>query len=163
MEIYLLRHGAAERSSPGGRDADRKLTHEGIAAITSVIQQALHAGMNPSLILSSPYTRTMETARIAATLLAYREDILACSALTPESNPQDSWSEIRVFDDRPSILAVMHEPLITALACQLLGTEPASIEFKPSTIMRIDIESAAVRPSGVRRWTIVPDRVPDGA
>jgi phosphohistidine phosphatase SixA len=75
MEIYLLRHGAAERSSPGGRDADRKLTHEGIAAITSVIQQALHAGMNPSLILSSPYTRTMETARIAATLLAYREDI----------------------------------------------------------------------------------------
>jgi len=29
MEIYLLRHGIAEDSSPSGSDADRRLTDEG--------------------------------------------------------------------------------------------------------------------------------------
>ena len=158
MEIYLLRHGAAERNAPSGRDADRRLTDQGIGEVTEVVMQARRAGFNPSLILSSPYIRALETARLTARLLDYGQEILTTITLTPESTPEDAWEELRVYGDRPSILVVTHEPLISAVASWLLGSARMEIEFKTATLARIDIETMTKKPRGVRRWTIVPTR-----
>jgi len=153
MEIYLLRHGAADRNAP---DADRRLTDLGIAEITEVVTHARQAGFNPSLILSSPYTRALETAKLTARLLNYQQEILTATALTPESTPQDAWEELRLYGDQPSILAVTHEPLITAIASWMLSSPRTEIEFKTATLARIDIETMTAKPRGVRRWTINP-------
>jgi len=158
MEIYLLRHGAAERNASSGRDADRRLTEEGIAAVTEVVTQARHAGFNPSLILTSPYVRAVETAKLTARLLDYDQEIMNTTALTPESTPEDAWEELRLYGDQASILAVTHEPLVSALASWMLGSARTEIEFKPGAMIRIDIETVTAKPRGVRRWTIVPDR-----
>jgi len=158
MEIYLLRHGAAERNASCGRDADRRLTEEGIAAVTEVVTQALQAGFNPSLILTSPYTRALETATLAARFVAYDQEILTTTALTPESTPEEAWAELRLYGDQASVLAVTHEPLVSALASWMLGSARTEIEFKPGAMVRIDIETVTAKPRGVRRWTIVPDR-----
>jgi len=151
MEIYLLRHGAAERNSPSGRDADRQLTDEGIAEITEVVTEARGAGFNPSLILTSPYARALETARLTARLLNYEQDILSTTALTPESTPQDAWEELRLYDDQSSVLAVTHEPLISAIASWLLWSAHPEIKFRTATMVRIDLESVAKKPRGVLR------------
>jgi len=156
MEIYLLRHGAAERNASSGRDADRRLTEEGIAAVTEVVTQARQAGLDPSLILTSPYTRAVETATLAARFLDYDQEILTTTALTPESTPEEAWAELRLYGDQASILAVTHEPLVSALASWMLGS--ARTEIKPGAMVRIDIETVTAKPRGVRRWTIVPDR-----
>ena len=158
MEIYLLRHGAAERNASSGRDADRRLTEEGIAAVTDVVTQARQTGFNPSLILTSPYTRALETARLAARLLDYDQEILSTTALTPESTPEDAWEELRSYGAQASVLAVTHEPLISAVASWILGNARTEIEFKPGAMVRIDIETVTAKPRGVRRWTIVPYR-----
>ena len=158
MEIYLLRHGAAERNAPSARDADRRLTDQGIGEVTEVVMQARRAGFNPSLILSSPYIRALETARLTARLLDYGHEILTTITLTPESTPEDAWEELWVYGDRPSILVVTHEPLISAVASWLLGSARMEIEFKTATLARIDIETMTKKPRGVRRWTIVPTR-----
>jgi len=158
MEIYLLRHGAAERNASSGRDADRRLTEEGIAAVTEVVARARQAGFNPSLILTSPYTRALETATLAARFVAYDQEILTTTALTPESTPEEAWAELRVYGDQASVLAVTHEPLVSALASWMLGSARTEIEFKPGAMVRIDIETVTAKPRGVRRWTIVPDR-----
>ena len=155
MEIYLLRHGAADRNAP---DADRRLTDQGIAEVTEVITQARQAGSKPSLILSSPYTRALETAKLTARLLGYQQEILTATALTPESTPQEAWEELRLYSDQPSILAVTHEPLVTAVASWMLNSARTQIEFKTATLARIDIETMTAKPRGVRRWTIVPSR-----
>jgi phosphohistidine phosphatase len=153
MEIYLLRHGAADRNAP---DADRRLTDLGIAEVIEVVTHARRAGFNPSLILSSPYARALETAKLAARLLDYQGEILTARALTPESTPQEAWEELRLYPDQPSILAVTHEPLITAVASWILGSPRTEIQFKTATLARIDIEAMTAKPRGVRRWTIVP-------
>ena len=158
MEIYLLRHGAAERNASSGRDADRRLTEEGIAAVTEVVARARQAGFNPSLILTSPYTRALETATLAARFVAYDQEILTTTALTPESTPEEAWAELRLYGDQASVLAVTHEPLVSALASWMLGSARTEIEFKPGAMVRIDIETVTAKPRGVRRWTIVPDR-----
>ena len=69
MEIYLLRHGIAEDRSTTGRDPDRRLTDEGRAKLRRVLERAHQAGVRPSLILSSPYRRALETAEIMAAKL----------------------------------------------------------------------------------------------
>jgi phosphohistidine phosphatase len=155
MEIYLLRHGAADRNA---RDADRRLTDLGIAEVIEVITQARQTGFNPSLILSSPYTRALETAKLTARLLDYQQEILTAAALIPESTPQDVWDELRLYGDQPSILAVTHEPLVTAIASWMLSSARTEIEFKTATLARIDIETMTAKPRGVRRWTIDPTR-----
>jgi phosphohistidine phosphatase SixA len=63
VQIYLLRHGIAENSTP---DSDRALTPEGREKLRRVLARARDADVAPSLILSSPYRRALETAEIAA-------------------------------------------------------------------------------------------------
>ena len=62
MQIYLLRHGIAEDAKPGRPDSERALTDEGRAKLRRVLKRARTADVTPSLILSSPYRRAMETA-----------------------------------------------------------------------------------------------------
>ena len=61
MLLYLLRHGAAEAAAKSGRDADRALTDEGREKVRRVIRRAREGGLWPALILSSPFTRALET------------------------------------------------------------------------------------------------------
>jgi len=149
MEIYLLRHGAAERNSPSGRDADRRLTDQGIAEVTQVVTKAGSQGFQPALILTSPYARALETARLTARLLDYKQEVLTAIALTPESSPQDAWDELRLYSDQSSILAVTHEPLISAISSWLLGSAHPEIQFRTATMVRIDVEMVGTKPRGV--------------
>jgi phosphohistidine phosphatase len=68
MEIYLLRHGDAEESLRIP-DEERSLTPEGRRKVGDVLLRARAAGSAPSLILSSPLRRAVETAELAAGIL----------------------------------------------------------------------------------------------
>jgi phosphohistidine phosphatase len=63
VQIYLLRHGIAENTTP---DSERALTPEGREKLRRVLARARAADVALSLILSSPYRRAIETAEIAA-------------------------------------------------------------------------------------------------
>ena len=64
MQIYLLRHVIAEDAKPGHPDSERPLTAEGRDKLRRVLKRARTADLDPSLILSSPYRRALETAEI---------------------------------------------------------------------------------------------------
>ena len=66
MNIYILRHGIAENRDLGKPDATRQLTKQGKRDLHALLQQARAAGVSPQTILTSPLTRALETARIAA-------------------------------------------------------------------------------------------------
>ena len=156
MEIYLLRHGIAEDRSTTGRDADRKLTEEGKQKLRRVMERAHAAGVNPSLILSSPLKRAIETAEIAARELGYEGKILRVNSLTPGSSPQDVWEEIRNHPDEPAILLAGHEPLFSATVSSMLGSTRVMVEFKKAAIVRIDFEALGASPAGVLQWMLTP-------
>jgi phosphohistidine phosphatase len=116
-----------------------------------VVKQARLVGLHPSLILSSPYARALQTAQVAARLLRYSGEILQTGSLTPDSSPPDLWNELRLHGDLPSILAVTHEPLVSAAVCWMLGSARAMIEFTPGMMVRIDFENLGWVPRGVLR------------
>ena len=154
MEIYLLRHGIAEDHATPGRDADRRLTEEGRAKLRRVLERAHQAGVTPSLILSSPYRRALETAEIAAHELGYEGKIVRSPALTPESSPQHVWDAIREHRDETAVLVTGHEPLFSATVAYLLGTARAMVHFRKGALVRIDVESTGPTPAGVLEWML---------
>src|SRR5262249_34976365 len=95
MELYLLRHGLAEASAATGRDADRALSAAGIARLEAVLKLARRSGLRPSLILSSPFARAVQTAEIANRCLECSAAILRTAVLSPDSSPYRVWEELR--------------------------------------------------------------------
>ena len=156
MELYLLRHAIAEERSETGRDADRKLTAEGFDKLRVVAKFAAASGLRPSLILSSPYVRAMETAAAAARVLESKAQILQTNRLVPGASPADVWAEVRAHRHEESILLVGHEPLFSALASWMLGSARPMVDFRKAALVRIDFESLGAEPRGVLRWMITP-------
>ncbi len=155
MEIHLLRHGIADAQSPTGRDADRPLTLPGIASLRRVVKQAQIAGLQPSLVLSSPYIRAVESAQIAARVLKYEGPILKSIHLTPDSSREAVWTELREHHDERSILVVAHEPLLSATASWMLTSSRVILEFTPGMMVRIDVQDLSPEPRGVLRRIFV--------
>ncbi len=154
MELYLLRHGIAEDNA--ATDADRQLTEEGRQKLRRVLKRAAAAGVQPSLILSSPYKRAIETAEIAATELDYKGKILRVGSLTPDSSPPSVWSEIRGHRDESAILLAGHEPLFSSTVAFLLGSTQEMIAFRKAALVRIDIHGFGPQPQGVLQWMLTP-------
>jgi phosphohistidine phosphatase len=156
MEVYLFRHGIAEDGKPGSPDANRALTDDGKKKVAEVVKAARRAGVEPSLIVSSPYIRAVETARIAAAGFDYTGDIVQTQTLVPHGAPEKAWSELRDYRGEPAILLAGHEPLLSHLAAYLLASAALRIEMKKAALLRIDVEIVGAVPYGTLRWMITP-------
>jgi phosphohistidine phosphatase len=154
MEIYILRHGVAEDGQPGQPDAERALTPDGRKKLRNVLRTAAAAGVAPSLILTSPYKRALQTAQLAAEILDYKGELLRTKALEPAAAPKTVWDEIRVHKDQAQILLAGHEPLFGRLTAYLLGSPSLQVDFKKGAIACVEVERFGVEPHGVLRWML---------
>ncbi len=150
MEVYLLRHGIAEDGYP---DSARALTSEGKEKLRRVLKRA---GVKPSLMITSPYRRAVETAEIAAEVLGYEGDIERSQALTPDRSPAEVWEELRARKDEGSVLLASHEPLMSAAAAFLLGAPGLHVDMKKAALVRIDVDRFGAQPLGVLKWMLTP-------
>ena len=154
MRLYLFRHGIAEASARSGRDADRALTDEGREKVRRVVRRAREGGMWPTVILSSPYARALETAEIAAKTLGHEEAVIASNAFVPDTSPEDAWDEIRTHKDEPEVLIASHQPLCGDLTAFLLDAPTLAVDFRKTAMICIDIDVAGPRPHGVLQWML---------
>ncbi|MGA2215129.1 MAG: phosphohistidine phosphatase SixA [Bryobacteraceae bacterium] len=154
MEIYILRHGIAEDAPAGQPDAERALTSDGRKKLRSVLRSAAASGVAPSLILTSPLKRALQTAQIAAEILEYPGELLRTRTLEPNSSPKAIWDEIRVHKDEARILLVGHEPLFGRLMAYLLGSPDLQVEFKKGAMACIELDRFPAEPHGVLRWML---------
>ncbi len=155
MHVYLLRHGIAEEEHSGVSDADRALTADGRRKLRQILKTVAESGVKPSLMLSSPYKRALQTAEIAKAALGYEGEILRTKVLLPGSSPEQVWEEIRVHRDEGGIMLVGHNPLFDALGPFLLGTPALQMDFKKGAILRVDVESFGGHPRGILRWYLI--------
>jgi phosphohistidine phosphatase len=67
LELYLIRHGvAAERGPDYPDDSKRPLTSKGVAALRREAKALNSLGVTFDLIITSPLTRTRQTADVFA-------------------------------------------------------------------------------------------------
>ena len=137
MEIWLLRHAAAEDQAESGRDADRTLTEDGHKRARDVARglAALEPGIE--LILTSPYARAKQTAEPAARALHLAGKVRETAALEPSADPQEVLEEVRA-EKVESILLVGHEPHLGGLLGRLVaGHAGLEIPMKKAAVARL--------------------------
>jgi phosphohistidine phosphatase len=154
MKIYILRHAEAELRGPGVAEADRKLTPEGKRELRPVLRLAREAGVAPEAILTSPWTRALETATAANQAFGGLQ-LIETKALLPDVQPAQIWGEIRSLRPLKEIMVVGHEPHLSRLAGFLLEA-PVAIDMKKAAIIRIDVEEREGPPRGVLKWMLTP-------
>jgi phosphohistidine phosphatase len=139
MEIWLLRHAAAEDRSSSGRDADRTLTEDGHKRARDVARglAALEPGIE--LVLTSPFARARQTAEPVARALKLSGSMRETSSLEPDRDPEEILAEVRE-EKVEAVLLVGHEPHLGALLGRLLFGKPGgpSIPMKKAAVARLE-------------------------
>lgn len=156
MIVYLLRHGIAEDRASSGQDADRALTKEGIARLETVLKVAQAASMNPTLILSSPYVRAVQTAEVAKSVFQVEADIVRSNAFTPNSAPVAAWDELRQWTSEEQVLVATHEPLVSSLFSFLIGVNEYVHDFKKAGLAKLEMVRTGSRPAATVKWILTP-------
>ena len=156
MEIYILRHGIADARRAGRADSERKLTDEGKEKLRLVLARARKAGVAPSLILTSPLVRAVETAEVAAQVLGYTGEIEKTEALVPSSSCRLVWRVLRGRTEEHAVLLSGHEPLLGETASYLVGSSRVCFDLKKAALLRIDVEDFGTEPRGVLQWLLTP-------
>src|SRR5947207_3312879 len=128
MQVYLLRHGVAEEARSGLSDADRALTQDGRRKLRQTLRTASEADVHPTLILTSPLKRAIETAEIAQKILAYRGELVQTESLLPDSHVEEVWAEIHAGRNQLAVVLVGHNPLFADLAGYLLGAPDLQVD-----------------------------------
>ncbi|MGH9399001.1 MAG: phosphohistidine phosphatase SixA [Thermoanaerobaculia bacterium] len=129
MDIWLLRHAAAEEVSTTGRDADRELTPDGARRAERVARGL--AALEPAidLVLTSPYRRARQTAERAARALGLEKNLRETRALEPGRDPRDILEELRA-EQGAGVLLVGHEPQLGTLLGILVAGGQAAFPLK---------------------------------
>jgi len=128
--LALLRHGLAS-----GQGSDAALAPEGVRQLER-LAAALRAGTwRPDVVLSSPYTRALESARTLARGLGVATAPMLLHELLPESEPLDALQAIdAAAPNVDSILVVTHLPLVGRLTFELTHQE---VPFSPGTFVEL--------------------------
>ncbi|HKI54752.1 MAG TPA: phosphohistidine phosphatase SixA [Anaerolineales bacterium] len=158
MKLYLVRHAIAEaRTSDYEDDSLRPLTEKGREKMKKISVALKQLGVQPDLIVSSPYIRASQTASILAKALKYKEEIVYNDSLTPMSNPDDMIGEINEKFSVDELMLVGHEPNLSTLASVLLAGNPdVSINFKKGGICCLSVDDLHYDRKAVLEWLITP-------
>ncbi len=133
MKLIIMRHGQASWSAPS--DRERPLTEQGAREVSSTV--ASLAAQKVDRILSSPYIRAQQTARIAAEALGCGVETLA--ELEPEGSPQ---SVLQVLPETGVILLASHMPMVgylSGLLCEGVSQSGPSFQTGMALILEVDV------------------------
>ncbi len=115
MRLLVFRHGIAEDHSADGTDAARELTAQGVARTRSAARGLAAFADPPDVILSSPKTRALQTARAAAAAFGREVEVLAELADGP---PDDALRALAARTEA-TVMIVGHEPMLSELIEQV--------------------------------------------
>ena len=156
LELYLIRHGIAEERGPEyPDDSKRPLTSKGIAALRREAKALNRLDITFDLIISSPLTRTRQTADTLAALLEGKPTVVLSDALAPAGTPAAVIQEINKHPRKTRLALVGHEPNIGELAARLIGAR-SPIKFKKGAVCRLDFAVLPPKSLGQLIWFMPP-------
>jgi phosphohistidine phosphatase len=135
VRIYLVRHGDAVPEEDAGSDRDRWLSPRGREAARLLGQLLREQAVQPDMILCSPLPRAVQTAELIAQSLDYLGVVTSLRSLEPSAQPRVAGNAISTAGF--SVLAVSHEPAISAIGAYLLGI-PAFPQFRTAQCCAIE-------------------------
>jgi phosphohistidine phosphatase len=150
--IYLLRHAeAVPHKDPRYRtDADRPLTESGAARMRGAAEGMKRLGLKFDWILTSPFVRAMETARIVAEVLDEPDRLRVEESLASGARWDRVKKAITAGDARraESILLAGHEPDLSRMAADLIQAGRASLVMKKGSLACVAVDGIPPKEPG---------------
>ena len=152
MLLCLLRHAEAEVLAAS--DRARRLTPKGEEQAARAGKFCRKQGLEPAVILSSPVTRALQTARLVAESLTDAQLIevpwAACGM-----DPWKAMDELEAYAKFPAVMLVGHQPDLGALAAALLGmTNVQSLHVRKALLLGIEVAHGLSTGAGVLQFFV---------
>jgi phosphohistidine phosphatase len=156
LQLLLIRHAIAEeRGSAWPDDDQRPLSRDGARkwkraarGLTRVIPVVDH-------LLTSPLTRTFQTAEILAKALSTSPKVQLLDALRPDTPPRSLLTALRSKPLKGTIALVGHEPMLSELTALLLHLE-GPLEFRKGAAMLLVTNGLGTRGPARLEWFLTP-------
>jgi phosphohistidine phosphatase len=156
-ELCIMRHGIAEDRRTGLVDAKRALTPEGKDGVRKIAEGLGETGFAPEWVVSSPYVRAADTARIVVDVLGSKIPLDLCDALEPGGSSEGLLTFLANRPQSTHVLVVGHEPDVSALAARLIGAgRQSNLGFKKGGCCLISFDQFPSRLPGRLVWWLTP-------
>ena len=160
MILYIIRHAiAADPETVEMEDSQRPLTSKGRRKMRLIAHGLKELEIEFDLILTSPYLRATQTARI----LAKRFELEKMSLVVTDHLAPTGYGDQLVnmigekYSDMQNIALIGHEPYLSSLVSTLVTGDPtASIVLKKGGICRLSIENIQYGRCAVLEWLLSP-------
>jgi phosphohistidine phosphatase len=156
MNLLVVRHARAEGretfATTGKADSERPLTRNGIRRMKEAARGLRLLVPSIDLLVSSPFRRAVETARIIADAFGGVRSVER-DELAPEGHPQQLIDWLAAQQRRKTICIVGHEPDLSELLAVLLADrskQPSKLKKGSATLVRFDGSPSAS--SASLRW-----------
>ncbi|MGE5845214.1 MAG: phosphohistidine phosphatase SixA [Ignavibacteria bacterium] len=155
MNIYLIRHSDAEKSSENIKDNDRKLTNEGEQKAKACAQGWKNLTKGFDFIVSSPLTRAIQTAKIVSEVFDYKKDIIIDKRISCGTKTEQ-LIELANSLGGEELAFVGHEPDFSEHVSRLTSISGGFVEFKKCAIAKICFQNKARIGKGILEFLISP-------
>jgi phosphohistidine phosphatase len=160
MQLLLIRHAIAEErdtfAKTGRPDGERPLTDFGRRRMRRNARGLRRVAPSIDILVSSPYLRASETAKIVAGVLGI-ESVEVVDALTPDHHPRDLAEWLSRQGDDDVVAAVGHEPHLGEVVTWFMsGREESAVELKKGGAALLTFEGKAAPGKGTLRWLLTP-------
>ena len=153
MNIYLIRHGDAEKAAIGKKDFDRDLTQSGRLKIKVAASGWKNFIASFDYIVSSPLIRALNTAKIIAEEYNFKKEIVIDKKLAPGSKTEN-LIEIANSLNYEDVAFVGHQPDMSEHLSNLISGNWANIDFKKGAIAKVSFNNKAHPSKGVLEFLI---------
>ena len=160
MDLFILRHGKAGKSSGGSDDAARALTREGKKEVKRIAQWMKAQDFSFDIIATSPLQRALETATVIASELGQKDKLATWDELAPGGDPDTVCYKAAQQGNDTRVLVIGHEPGLSRLISMIISGNPDSpIIITKGGLAKIRNYSFATRPSGDLQWLLTPGQI----
>jgi phosphohistidine phosphatase len=140
MILYVMRHAEAVEANDTLQDEWRYLTDKGRSAAEKVCTAVAKTGPKPRLTITSPLTRAVQTAEIAAKNACRKNVVIATGLLLPGADISELVKHLKNSKDSKRVMLVGHEPQLGSLIATLLGHENVSILLKKGACVALKLD-----------------------
>jgi phosphohistidine phosphatase len=157
MDLYLIRHAdAGDRRQWEGDDAERPLTELGRHQSRALGAAFQARGIALAAILTSPLTRTVQTAGEFHEALGSGPEPAACDLLKPEELRRRKLTKLVSDSGAGAVALVGHNPDLSAYLGWLLGLDPAQVDLEKGGVAKVSFEDEPAKGEGALGWLLTP-------
>ena len=162
MNLYIIRHAIASPAEAAEEDSQRPLTKKGQRKMRKIAQGMRKLEVQADWILTSPYLRALETAKILRNVFELKKNqLIEAEHLSPLGHSDQLINEInQKFAEAQNIILVGHEPYLSSLISVLLfGDAGGALTLKKGGMCKLVVNQLQYGRCAALEWLLSPSQL----